>query len=183
MIEVYSVDRRALYKVGEDLKFYKNLDSNPIQAKVPFQTDQEVRDRLLKEYKDGLSPHGIQFLLGGLSFQNGMVPISPVIELIWESIRKENYPKLPSRFQSYFGSKNKEEAIAFREQSQSQQCNIYLLRSEFYFEADMNLLTFAGSAISTLDLAHKYWSGEKSPNPCVEVLLSKKVNVIKKVNV
>ena len=182
MIEAFSVDRRAVYEVGEDLKYYTNLDSNPVYAYVPFQTDRQIRQRIQELYSDGLSPHGIQYLFGELEFPDGYASVSPVLELIWESVRRESFPERPSRYRSYYGVRTLDAAVAFREKSNSSTCSIYKLSSDHYFEADMNLLSFSKCSMSTLDMAHRYWSGEISSQPQVEILLSGKVAVLEVVD-
>ena len=106
-----------------------------------------------------------------------------MIEAIFEQVRKADFPHLPSRMTSMFGWQSLDEAVAFANTNHAGGFNVFEVEveDESYFIGDMNLLYIGGQVINTFLLAHKYWSGQRSANPKLEVLIPLPVTIGKNV--
>lgn len=181
----YSVDRRDFYQEGNqlDLTLADNFN-RPLWNLPGWFSESELKTHLIELFPDGLSFHGWQYLLDRHDFEKiGTSQISYVnhevtVELIFEYVRRASYPKLPSRFQSFFAWGSIEEARAFRQNQQP----IYQLECKQFFKADQKLLTSGVQNIAGSLCAHKYWSGKATNEPRWEYLLLPPVTVTKRVD-
>lgn len=178
-MKFYTVDHTRQLIVGQEILCDQDFSGRrfyPVQDHYT-QTDLErFADSL---FPDGLSRHGKQYLLDELiviKSQSGtplsVCPVMPVIELVSELVRRANFPGRPSRFTSIFAWETKEEALAFRESHRGGQGTICRVSAGSYFRGDMNLLFLGGTILGSWLYATRYWSGETSPTPRMECLLT-----------
>ena len=139
-------------------------------------------------YPEGLSEHGKKYLLDEKIVINGpngpqpVVPHIPIIELVFELVRRLEFSSMPSRLQSIFAWESKEQAENFNQKYCSNKGYLYSLQSNSFIKKDMNLLFLGGSTIGSLMYARKYWKSECSKNPNWEVLLQPPVTILHKIN-
>jgi hypothetical protein len=146
------------------------LEFHDLKSKdKPFITDKYLANKMEEYYPFGISRHGHQYLLKGNN------PNSSKIEIIFELIRICKFPELPSRFVSMFAWGSVLEAVAFKNKYRSKHPHAKVFRVDvderFIFKGDMNLLRASSSNIEMVSLAEKYWSGGRSANPQIEVLI------------
>ncbi len=106
---------------------------------------------------------------------------SHIINLIFELVRKSEFPDRPSRFQSMFVWKSLDEAVSFKNEQKDyhgSKMSIYKVSALNFFEADMMLLRSGANLPDILNFACRYWSGEKSQNPKMEILAGYPIEVI-----
>lgn len=138
----------------------------------------DLEKRIDKMYPRGLSKHGIEYLVEtcliyphpGSGPPTDFTPISPVIEAIFEQVRRADFPHLPSRMQSMFAWCNLEDAYMLRDNAKNNSA-IYQIESESAFVGDMNLVYLSASVIGAFELATRYWSGRKTRNPLLEAVI------------
>lgn len=139
------------------------------------------------KFENAFSRHGIKYL--SQNFLNTDDYGSYLWEFALEYIRLLNYPSLPSRFQSIFACRNLEEInywkTLFEEQGFSNVKTFKISSNdEDCFVGDANWFNSKGlyeniqtsnfenvSWATYLYYSNKYWSGEFTHNPHVEVLV------------
>lgn len=129
-------------------------------------------------YPEGLSKHGIRYLIEtclihpqlGSGPPSDFTRISPMIEAIFEQVRRADFPHLPSRMQSMFSWCSLTDARMFRGDLENNFA-IYQVESESAFVGDMNLVYLSASVIGAYELSMKYWSGEKTKSPLLEAVI------------
>lgn len=142
--------------------------------------------RIQALYPEGLSRHGIQYLIEYFLIiqdsQTGqslrLCPSEPVIEAIFEQVRKEEFSHCPSRMQSMFAWTNLNDAYEFKS---SEEDTIYQIESDKAFIADMNLLYLGGSILGAYEYARRYWAGETSNAPKLEAIIPLPVTIGSKI--
>lgn len=148
-------------------------------------TETEAKDKLNELYPNGISKHGIQYLSEKFDFPkfNGKdyVPNIAMIELTFELMRKIKFPDKPSRFSSVFGCETYEIAKKFKNDYRNGKGNIYKVIAENFIKLDMNYLFLGPSIIGNLIIAEKYWCGIPTSNPFWEILMTGKIEVIRKI--
>jgi hypothetical protein len=119
----YTVDRLGTLRAGltvDSSQDYANCQFHTTLG-GPTRTDLEVH--LAGLFPDGLSNHGKFYLLNHSLINptrtpgvpsGSMVPVSPMIELIVELVRGNDFPSRPSRYASMFALETADEALAFR---------------------------------------------------------------------
>jgi hypothetical protein len=106
----------------------------------------------------GISRHGEKYLLHSSDPEKRN---DASIELVFEYIRRSHFPLRPSRLQSVFAFESLVDATRFgMKYREEREAHIWIVQSEDFFEADMNLLSIRGSCLLTSYRAHRYWSGE-----------------------
>lgn len=119
---------------------------------------QELEAHLSDLYPEGLSKHGKFYLLDHvqanetwavLSHVTRMVPISPMIELVYELVRRNDFPARPSWYASMFALETDDDAIHFRS-ARGWQGRIFKVESASAFRVDMNQLQIDASSIVAL---------------------------------
>jgi hypothetical protein len=170
----YHVDRRGTLTDGAVIDLVQHKDVQPDVL-------QQHLDRL---FPGGVTGHGNQYFVG---FQI-IGPIQePAIELLFEYVRRAEFPDRPSRFESGFAFDTVEGARRFRGDMGAAGAAIWEVEAESAFQADMNYLKLVGaSALTVSYFAHRYWSGESSapesaPEPYWEQLLAPPVKAISRV--
>lgn len=168
MDRFFAVDRAGTLIEGMVLELVRHADVEPdfLQAHV---------DNL---YPSGLSAHGEQYLLRSDSRAN---LASPIIELLFENVRKAHFPDRPSRFQSIFACCSIEEARQFRSSYGEINSPIWEIYTEGpVFKGNMRLLDNNQTSLICSYLAHEYWSGHDGPaelSGLTEVVLELPVTV------
>lgn len=176
---------------------YKNLSKNQILSlnnssykaeykAEGFYNDPEVRKTIIKLFPNGISQHGINYLNQDFisPLLNNVYYIQHIlmIEATFEYIRQIKFNNLPSRFESVFACKTLEEALKYKQgYREVSSAKIYKITGDLVFEADMNLLKMGHCILGNYTMAEKYWNGEVSENPFMEVLLKGNVKVIEEI--
>ncbi len=94
-MKLYHVDRFGTINEGQTLKLQENIHfGNELK-------DQALNSTILY-YDKGLSHHGIHYLLNNELSNNGAMPLSYVMDIIFEYERMLNYKTKLSRYQSFF---------------------------------------------------------------------------------
>lgn len=164
----FAVDRAGTLMEGMVLELVRHPDVKPdfLQKHV---------DNL---YPSGLSAHGEQYLLRKDSRGN---IASPIIELLFENVRKAHFPDRPSRFQSIFACCSIDEARQFRSSYGEINSPIWEIYTEGpVFKGNMRLLDNNQTTLVCSYLAHEYWSGHHGPaelSGLTEVVLELPVTV------
>lgn len=174
----YTVDRRAASSSGDEYLLVNDFSTTKICVIDGMLTREELVSFVNQEYPNGISRHGIQYLFNDpiLVYQTQnkqLMPISPMVEAIFEQVRRAYFPNLPSRMVSMFAWQTLDEAVSFGSGSHVGGYNIFEVDvdAEKVFVGDMRLLTIGGQVINAYALAHKYWNGERTSSPLLEVLI------------
>lgn len=178
MHKFYTVDRSGNLRPGMPILLRTDYSQENIWTVKGVYNEKDVISRINELYPNGLSEHGVLYLIrqGLVIFDNGSrqpLPIThttPMIEAIFELVRRSEFPHLPSRMQSMFAWCDLQDALTFRD-SCAVPHKIYRVKSEHTFVADQNLLYLGGSVIGSYELARKYWSGETSRNAKLEAVI------------
>jgi len=169
MRRYYHVDRNRTLKEGQIINLVKYNDVNP----------PELQDHVDFLFPEGVTSHGELYMLRGETPAKG---VSPVIELLFEYVRRTHFPSCPSRFQSVFAFENITQAENFKNKYGTSGSLIWEVESDVTFKTDMSLLTLQGSLLVVSYNAHRYWKGISSGNnPVWEYLLSPPVKVIRRI--
>lgn len=184
MPKFYTVDRSGNADSNITFNLKNNYSEYQIWTVQNIYDESDVISRINQLYPDGLSEHGFQYLIkeGLVIFQNGTrIPLpvthsTPMVEAIFELVRQNEFPLLPSRMQSMFAWCELEDAREFNQVSGGN-FSIYEVESEDAFIADQNLLYLGGSVIGTYEIARKYWSGERGNNCKLEAVIPLPVRI------
>jgi len=172
MTRYFTVDRNKSLKPNLLIDLVKYNDVTP----------RELQKHINHLFPQGVTSHGEFYLLRG---KTPATRVSPIIELLFEYVRRSQFPSRPSRFQSFFAFSTLEDAEAFKKHPQYGKPNslIWEVEADNAFKADMALLTLGGSLLIVSYNTHRYWSGLPSGDrPCWEFLLVPPVNVIRQIN-
>jgi hypothetical protein len=163
-LEFYTVDRAGTLDEGQLCSLVKHSDVEP-----PV-----LADHVKELFPDGVSTHGERYFLQNEA--QAMV-VSPILELLFEQVRRAAFADRPSRFQSMFAFKSLAEACSFL--SQFGDGAIYKVNADVFFRGNMNLLNAGNSILTTSWFANQYWKGETGlqDDPCWEFLLKCPVKV------
>jgi len=161
----YTVDSKNFLKSGLMIEIKKYDDVRPI----------ELQEHVDKLFPDGFTNFGERYFLCDAIMHK---KIENQLELVFEYVRRSNFPTAPSRFQSVFGFDTTESARVFIEKYRKGKGSIWKVEADKLFKADMNLL-HSGSLLRVSYQAHTYWSGNpENSTPFWEFLLSPPVKVI-----
>lgn len=172
-MKFYTVDRGEFLHNTTRLELLKR---DPLERIVysleGFHSQRDSIEHINKLFPDGLSMHGWQYILNRHDFiktQDSSIfwDHSTSVELLFESIRRERYGHVQSRFQSYFAWLNLEDAINFCPPGKK----VYEVEAENFHIGDMKLLTMSVQGAIALLYGNKYWNSEFTNNPQKEVLL------------
>lgn len=151
MEKFFAVDRACSLQEGMVLELVRHTDVNPAELQLHV-------DSL---FPDGLSVHGERYLLNNNS--RGTIA-SPMIELLFENVRRAHFPDSPSRFQSFFACCSAEEAREFQDAYGNGIAPIWEIYSDGqYCKGNMCLLDSNQTTLFCSYLAHEYWSGSQGP--------------------
>jgi hypothetical protein len=167
MAVFYTVDRAGTLKPGLILGLERYSDVEPAF----------LQPHLDSLFPEGVTKHGELYLVQGGST---LAVASPAIELVWENVRRANFPAAPSRFQSTFATEDVDSARRFRDEYGQGVGSIWMVESSEGFKADMTLLSMGSSALVASYCADLYWSGRPNPGHTSmwEVLLTPPVRVV-----
>lgn len=166
MTRYFTVDRERKLAPCQLITLVRYNDVSP----------RELQTHVSNLFPQGVTSHGECYLLRGQTPANG---VNAVIELLFEYVRRSQFPGCPSRFQSLFACKSLSDAEAFKTQYGTPESLIWEVEANNAFKADMKLLTLQGSLLTLSYNAVRYWSSLPSDaNPFWEFLLIPPVSVI-----
>lgn len=177
MPNYYHVDRSRSLSKGSKIELVKEFTNVDIWNIDGLYSKKDAIDRTLQLYDEGISSHGIQYLLSqgvtifhpNTTVPQNIAPVEPMIEAIFELVRKSEYPDRPSRFKSMFAWCDLSQANDFREVSGGG--NVFEIEANDAFIGDQNLLRLGGSVIGAYELAKQYWEGIQTNNAVLEAVL------------
>lgn len=189
MQTLYTVDGLKKLFIGQQIDLSENYFGQNFYSVEDIYTESDLKLHLDELFPEGLSTHGITYFTNyylivkdsntGQSLP--YVPHIPMIEIVFELVRRTNFCDKPSRFQSMFAWDSIERANQFRHNYRCADAPIFKLQCETVFRADMGLLRLGGSCLGASLFAHKYWRGEATQNPDWEYLLKPPVMVVEQV--
>jgi hypothetical protein len=176
---LYTIDRRNAYSPGTQFVL-RPPDYSPLG---PIPLDRSFLDA---QFPKGLSNHGQRYLInwslvtGSFMAINGALePVTysaTAIEVVFELVRRLEFPDCLSRFQAMFACQTEAELKRFAPQTGSRG-TIYEIEVERFQIFDVAFLHL-GNTISHAWLnARGYWSGAVSINPLWEYLMELPVTV------
>ena len=174
-VTAYHVDRKELLHEGQTV--------NLVQTnRFPKGDPADMWDSFATIFPSGLSKHGLNyFTFNGKHSTESLLCIG---ELFYEYIRLLRYPDLPARIKSFYAFEDLETAKIFAKENKAHR--IFEVSADSYFRADMNLMYLKGVNPNTgISLpmmfysADKYWRGEMSDEPKIELLLVPPVKIIR----
>lgn len=136
---------------------------------------------------DGLSNHGWHYLIDyKLQNTNGNKTEYYIMEYELELIRKVYFPDLVSRFESFFAISSIDEISKWRgilsendtiwqiefDESQS------IMRDSNFLIPGLDLQTHMFEPIISFTNGYRYWSGKKTNNPRMELLIKPPIKII-----
>lgn len=162
-LDFYTVDRKGTLFEGQLCSLVKHTDVEP-----------PVLSEYVNElFPEGVSSHGERYFLQN---QSQVMIVSPMLELLFEQVRRAAFSDRPSRFQSMFALETLTEACRF--QSQFGSGSIYKVNADVVFRGNMNFLNAGNSILATSWFANQYWKGEPGlQEPFWEFLLKCPVKV------
>ncbi|HEY6528242.1 MAG TPA: hypothetical protein VIZ65_06075 [Cellvibrionaceae bacterium] len=169
------LDRSGRAVANTTFRLTTDFTNRRIYSVVGQYCNADPISRINSLYPDGLSEHGIRYLLAEdlVIFDQGKITvrthISPMIEAIFVLVRMAEFSHRPSRIQSMFAWLSSAEALNF--QRQEQLGTIYEVQAEDAFIADQNLLRLGRSGADTYEFARNYWSEERSNNEKLEAVI------------
>lgn len=176
-MKLYHIDRFGTINVGQTLELQKNIYfENGLK--------QECLNMIIPYYNKGLSHHGIHYLLNNELSNNNAMPLSNVMDIIFEYERMLNYKDKLSRYQSFYAFDNVgvKEFIEKNHLSESFY-KIYEVESDYFEKHNMTLIS--GSAhYNIAAMAKIYWEDGQDPynRPILnEYLLQYPVKIIREV--
>ena len=185
MSEFFTVDRAGKLNLGDEINIDHDYDAKNFFPVKDIFTKDNLKTLVGELFPNGLAEHGKNYLLDqNIIIQDNLgnktiyVPNNPMIEIIFELVRRLEFPTKPSRFQSVFGWETYEQAENFKKNLCQGRGAILKIAGENYHKFDMNLLFLGGSTIGSLMFSRKYWRGEQGVNPNWEILLKPPVRVI-----
>jgi len=185
-MDFFHVDRQKQLKIGTLCNLDDVYSNMRILLPNTLYSKDDVIHTIENLFPDGLSKHGRQYLLEQdliISDQIGnpmpLAPHMPMIELIFELVRRSEFPDQMSRFQSMFGCESIEDARKFKEKFCGNQGQICLVECKEYSRLDMSLLLLGKTSIGSVFYARKYWSGEAGNTPEWEILMKPPIEVIR----
>jgi hypothetical protein len=105
----YSVDKRGSYYAGGSLELLTHDPKRRPFWRVPGRFEKkELEDHLVELFPEGLSPHGWRYMLDRYEFIRDPISSDAFVDHTWqveftfEMVRRAAFPKMNSRFQSYF---------------------------------------------------------------------------------
>ena len=162
LVVAYHVDRSGALTSGATIGTARNLPGLP--ADVPD---------LESEWPGGVTTHGLAYACS-MNFDG-----STVSEWLFELIRRNEFAKTRSRFQSIFAVESLADARAFRHFVGVLSCPIVRVQGELAHRANMGLIRWNAPALGGLARAREYWRGEHGiAAPMWELLLAPPVTVL-----
>lgn len=186
MPKFYHIDRAGTLEVDKRVELIKDYTQYPLFEIKDLMEKQKLVDRLNGLYPNGISHHGIQYVLNTNLIVNDpygkpttYTLSNPMMETIFELVRSSEFSHLPSRMQSMFCWQTLSDLKKFNNDSR---LKIYEIETDDYFVGDMKLLYLGGQIIHAMEFARMYWSGERSKDPLLEVLVPLPATIGSEVN-
>ena len=182
MARYYTVDRSGKLSTGQEVRPDTDFSASEFFPVQDHFTRQDLEELTQQLFPGGLTFHGKRYLLDECLIMTTplgpapYVPHIPMIELVFELVRRVFFAEKPSRMTSIFAWATRSEAVAFQKDYGG--ASICEIEAETFFRGDMNLLFLGGSGVGAMLFAMKYWRGESSPTPRWEYLLVPPVRVI-----
>ncbi len=155
-MKLYHIDRYGTMNKGQALKLQENIHfGNELK-------DQALNSTMLY-YGKGLSHYGIHYLLNNELSNNDAMPLSYVMDIIFEYERMLNYKTKLSRYQSFFAFdkigvkefiKNKNLSESFYK--------IYEVEFDYFEKHNMPLIS-GNAHYNIAAMAKIYWEDGKDP--------------------
>jgi hypothetical protein len=166
---LFTLDRQSYYSSGMQFCLkppdYKSL--GPIVLEHSF---------LQGLFSEGISTHGQRYLInrtviaGNLPNNEAITYANSTVEIIFELVRRLEFPALTSRFQVMFACQSESDLRRFAAQTGSHG-TIYAVEAYQFQVCDMALLTLGNTISHAWRNARQYWSGALSANPLLECLI------------
>lgn len=176
-MKLYHIDRFGTISEGQVLNLQKNIyfEDNFMQ---------KCLETVILSYKDGLSHHGINYLLTNNLSNNDVMPLSNVMDIIFEYERMLNYSSKLSRYQSFyaFDCEGVKKFIKNNNLNKSF-FKIYEVESDYYEKHNITLIS-GDSHYNIAAMAKCYWEDRDDPygRPILnEYLLKYPVKIIREV--
>lgn len=176
-MKLYHIDRFGALSEGQVLNLQKNIYFEDIYM-------QKCLETVILDYKDGLSHHGLNYLLTNNLSNNDVMPLSNVIDIVFEYERMINYTNKLSRYQSFyaFDCEGVKEFIKDKNLNKSF-FKIYEVESDYYEKHNMTLLS-GYSHYNIAAMAKCYWGDKDDPfeRPILnEYLLKYPVKIVREI--
>ncbi|EPX8934425.1 DUF2441 domain-containing protein [Morganella morganii] len=176
-MKFYTADRSKVIKKGDVFDLYtkpQNLQNALSMIDPTFCDKDELEAYLSEFFPSGISRHGMQYLLDNnnhirSNYKEPLITLSPAIEIIYETIRRNEFSEKPSRMTCAFACQSIPDAQNYFNDASLPIFEISTKNK--YFIADSSLLKIGHNHLSTLVMARKYWSGSTSEAPQLEVLI------------
>ena len=179
MATLYTVSRNVTFEEGAILSL-KRFETAIQDLSAPTNYG-EMEEYLSHNYPDGLSRHGIKYLLEKNNHQDEPIDGDTAMEMLFEMVRMLKFPQKNSRFNSFFGFESLDGARIFREKFGKPDDPIYKIECQHYFRMDMNWLKLGASPLKGLMFAQNYWKGIASESPSWECLIKFPIQIVEEV--
>lgn len=182
---LYTLDRLNSYSPGTRI----SLRSPNYAPLLPLGPARQLDSNFLAgQFPDGLSNHGQRYLINwsvapGLVDTNmgeSLTYSASTIELVFELVRRLEFPDSFSRFASFFGCRDEAELRTFAAKKNSTG-TIYEVEVGEFQVRDMSLLDLGDTNSHAWLNARKYWSEADSGDPIWECLIKLPVTIGKQV--
>lgn len=188
----FHVDRRQNLEEGKTLELFQNPIEKFLEVfgDLPnYQKEIEannIEELISDRFPEGLSMHGLRYVIGESKLWNHQKQDKYMktrsafyIEHMYEQIRRNSFSNKQSRFQSWYAWDNKFKACNFPDALDTP-FDVYRVEPSDWIKLDMALLKY-GNYGKVLRMARKYWLGEETRQPQIEVLMEPPINVKEKV--
>ena len=161
------MDRRGSLRAGQVVTL-RSPDFSTLDA-LQVAVD---KDLISREFGGGISAHGQAYLLANGVGDKAELKVlrSTVMEIVWELVRRKDFPQLPSRCVSIFGCETIQDAEAFGVRYAGTG-PIFEVLANRYYRLDMNWLEWASPVAQLWSRAYNYWSGTSSSKPFWEYVV------------
>lgn len=146
-MELYTVDRLGTLAEGSICELQHYNDVSP----------EMLAEHSNSLFPDGLSHHGEMYFLRA---ESQVQAINPMLELLFEQVRRASYLDKPSRMQSMFALDCLSSVRDFKTRFKASGAPVYKVKAETFFRADMGLLHGGNSTLVTSWFASQYWKGK-----------------------
>lgn len=142
------------------------LNLKPVASNLPATTEAEFREAAEFLFPRGVSDQGLQYFLRPWSMEAPDPALMQTArdafsEFLLEMIRRDFAPDAPSRFESWFGFSDLDDARWFKATFRQNQGEIFEVEHDRGFRGDFGLVaSLAGTPLRAATYGHRYWSGE-----------------------
>ena len=165
-IKLYHIDRGKYLKERQKIILSNDYSSNP--------SDDLLREKIISDIKcffpEGITRHGNSYLFSDdPTYTNNLT-----CEIVYEIIRRSQFPGKLSRMQSFFAF----DEMGIQAYAAHWDGHVFEVEAAHVEKYDMNLVKNTGLATNSY-FAHKYWNGESSDSPIYEYLLKPPIEIIR----